>query len=419
MAWWKFGKQPEQRASIEDPTVPISSTRMLELFGLSSLSEADVEVNLESALGIPAIWAAVNFISGTIAGLPLNVYRKTDEGRERVSGGLATVLHDAWNDETSSFDGRKYTMERVLTGGRAIVFIERNAMGRIVNLWPLVPDKVDIERRAGRKVYRYRDNGRTITYSAADVLDIPFCLKADMLNSLSPILTCRDAIGLGIAATNFGSKFFQNGGVPPFAVTGPFQSEKAMQRAADDLFGAIKKAAKEKRQALTLPSGHEIKSIGVDAEKSQLVELKKFLIEEYARIYSLPPVFLQDLSKGTFSNTEQQDLHFVKHTIKRWVEQIEQEMNLKLFGRNNTKQYVEFNLDGLLRGDLKSRMEAYAKGIQNAIYAPDEVRQMENRTTKGGDADKLHIQGATVPLGSQAQNNPTPPPAGDGGSDDA
>jgi HK97 family phage portal protein len=121
-----------------------------------------------------------------------------------------------------------------------------------------------------------------------------------------------------------------------------------------------------------------------------------------ARIYSLPPVFLQDLTNGTFSNTEQQDLHFVKHTIRRWVEQTEAELNLKLFGRK-TNLYVEFNVDGLLRGDLKTRMEAHATSIQNAIRTPNEVRDIENMP-KMDNGDDLMIQGATVPIGTQGQD---------------
>ena len=132
---------------------------------------------------------------------------------------------------------------------------------------------------------------------------------------------------------------------------------------------------------------------------SQFLDTQRFSIEQIARIYSLPPVFLQDLTHGTFSNTEQQDLHFVKHTVKRWVEQFEQEMNLKFFGRGSDF-YVEFNVDGLLRGDLKTLMEAYATSIQNGIRTPNEVRAIENLPDKE-NADDLLIQGATVPLGSQ------------------
>lgn len=411
MAWWNRKKEKaEERSTVEDPRVPISSEHILDFLNVSGgLSAAGVSVDIDKAMGVPAIWAAVNFIAGTVAGLPLQHYKKTDGGREKQSGPLATILHDAVNDEMSSFEWRKYSFERTLTGGRALTFIERNAMGRIINLWPLNPDNVTIKLRGGRKVYKYRENGergREVTYEAKEIIDLPFCLKSDMFTARSPILTNKDVIGLGIAATQYGSKLFQNGGVPPFIITGNFQSGKALQRASDDLQEAIKRTARENRQALAIPAEHEVKTLGIDPAKSQLVELKKFLIEEYARIYSLPPVFLQDLSHGTFSNTEQQDLHFVKHTIKRWVEQFEQEMNLKLFGKNNSKEYVEFNLDGLLRGDFKTRMDGYASGIQNAVLTPNEARRQENRPDLP-DGDRLMIQGATVPLSSQ----PTAPEA--------
>ena len=417
MAFWNRKKaEPEKRATVEDPTVPISSAHVLHFLGASGgASAAGINVTIDKAMGVPAIWAAVNFISGTMAGLPLNLYQKTEGGRVKVDSPLARILHDSWNDETSSFDARKYSYEQVFTGGRSITFIESNAAGRVINLWPLNPETVKIEMRGGRKVYRYKEQGRKeIVYVAGEIIDIPFSLRPDMMTSRSPILTNADTIGLGIAATNYGSKLFQNGGVPPFMITGNFESGAALKRASDDLQSAIRAAAKENRLALSLPTGHEIKSIGIDPEKSQLVELKRFLIEEYARIYSLPPTFLQDLSNGTFSNTEQQDLHFVKHTIKRWVEQTEQEMNLKLFGKLNNEFYVEFNLDGLLRGDFKTRMEGYASGIQNAVLTPNEARRQENRTDME-EGNKLMIQGATVPLGSQSIT----PPATKGTSNEA
>jgi HK97 family phage portal protein len=417
MAFWNRKKaEPEQRATVEDPTVPISSAHILDFLGASGgASAAGINVTIDKAMGVPAIWAAVNFISGTMAGLPLNLYQKTEGGRVKVDSPLARILHDSWNDETSSFDARKYSYEQVFTGGRSITFIESNAAGRVINLWPLNPETVKIEMRGGRKVYRYKEQGRKeIVYVAGEIIDIPFSLRPDMMTSRSPILTNADTIGLGIAATNYGSKLFQNGGVPPFMITGNFESGAALKRASDDLQSAIRAASKENRLALSLPTGHEIKSIGIDPEKSQLVELKRFLIEEYARIYSLPPTFLQDLSNGTFSNTEQQDLHFVKHTIKRWVEQTEQEMNLKLFGKLNNEFYVEFNLDGLLRGDFKTRMDGYASGIQNAVLTPNEARRQENRPDMD-EGNKLMIQGATVPLGSQ----PITPPATEGTSNEA
>lgn len=157
---------------------------------------------------------------------------------------------------------------------------------------------------------------------------------------------------------------------------------------------------------MALPMGHEMKTIGFNPNEMQLIELQRFSIEQVARIYSLPPVFLQDLTHGTFSNTEQQDLQFVKHTLKRWIEQVEQEMNLKLFPRGS-KQYVEFNVDGLLRGDFKTRMEAHATSIQNAIRTPNEVRTIENMAPHDG-GESLMVQGATVPIQTQATDGNDP-----------
>lgn len=394
----------ERRSTVlPNGSVPTSDPKIAELFGaiIGAESASGVHVTTETAFQVPAVWAAVNFIAGTLAGLPLNVYRRNADGRERVRGGLQNVLHDAVNDEVSSFDWRKHLFEQVLTGGRAFTYIERKN-GRVTNLFPLDPAETTVKRVGGRKRYVLKQNGQPKEYDARDIIDIAFMLKSDMVAHRGPIASNKDAIGLAIAATHYGSRFFQGGGVPPFAVTGGFQSAKALERASNDLAEAVRKTAKEKRQALALPEGLDIKSIGADPDKAQLVELKRFLIEEIARIYSLPPVFLQDLTRGTFSNTEQQDLHFVKHTVKRWAEQFEQELNLKIFGRGNTRQFAELNLDGLLRGDFKTRMDGYAQGVQNGILKPNEVRRREN-LPDDPQGDDLMIQGATVPLGTQPQ----------------
>lgn len=395
----------EQRASIEDPQVPISSDNIMAFLGLNAISSSGENVSIDTALGVPAIWDAVNFLSGTLAGLPLHVFRRTGEGRTRQSGPLANLLNHAVNDEMSSFEWRKYVFDCVFTSGRSVTFIERNAAGTPVNLWPLEMANVTIKMRSGRRFYEYRESGRrAVTYKAWEVIDIPFMLKSDRVGHRSPITSNADVVGLAQAVTKYGGKFFQNGGVPPFAIEGPFQSPGALQRAATDLAAAVRKASKKNRLALSIPSGHTIKKLGIDPGKSQLVELQRFMVEQIARIYSLPPTFLQDLTHGTFSNTEQQDLHFVKHTLKRWVEQTEQEINLKLFGRTSNVRYAEFNLDGMLRGDFKTRMDGYATGVQNAILKPNEARRRENLPDED-EGDQLMIQGATVPVGTVSEGN--------------
>ena len=387
--------------NLENPNAPVSAEDFLQVMGWGGgLSEAGINVTIDNALGVPAIWSAVNFLSGTLAGLPLNIYRKTRKGRILVTNGtLPRILSNITNDEMSSFEWRKYLFDQVFTGGRCVSYIERNASGQIVNIWPLDPNHTRVdhvyEGRKLVKVYTYKG----IKYASNEVIDVSFMMKPNNLDVRGPIMTNKDAIGLAIAATKYGSKAFQSGGIPPVVLQGPFQSGAAAARASDDVAKTTAKLAREGRPVMALPMGHEMKQIGFNPEQMQLIELQRFSIEQIARIYSLPPVFLQDLTHGTFSNTEQQDLHFVKHTLKRWIEQVEQEMNLKLFPRGS-KQYIEFNVDGLLRGDFKTRMEAHATTIQNAIRTPNEVRTIENMEPLEG-GDDLMIQGATVPISGQ------------------
>jgi len=394
LGWFKKDKKIEKREWVQ------SDGNLVNIFGWGSVSSAGVTVSEDNALGVPAIWAAINFLSGTLASLPLNVYEKTDGSREKSKKPIQSIVHDAVNDETTSFDWRKYSFERTLSGGRSITFIQRNGSGKIANLYSLDPSSVTIKRINNQKFYTWKEGGKERTEGARNIIDIPFMLAADNITAYSPFNKHRDTIGLAIAATDYGAKIFKNGGVPPFVMSGNFQSGAALKRASNDVEEVLNEEKNKDRQVLSLPANHEIKQLGFDPEKMQLVELKRFIIEEVARIYSLPPNFLQDLTNGTFSNVEQQDLHLVKHTVRRWVVQAEQELNLKLFGRGNTNTYVEFNLDGLLRGDFMSRMQGYATGIQNAIIKPNEARSMENRP-KDGKGDDLLIQGATVPLGSQ------------------
>ena len=328
-------KAPEER-NLENPSSPVSAEDFLQVMGWGELSaSAGVTVNTDTALGVPAVWAAVNFLSGTLAGLPLHVYRKTSKGRARATGPLEGILHDTANDSMSSFEWRKYMFDQVFTGGRCVTYIERSDSGAVKNLWPLDPQYTRVEHRTqGRQQVRvYLHKGQT--YAASEVLDVPFMLKSNGIDVRGPISTNRDAIGMAIAASRYGAKAFQSGGIPPVVLQGPFQSGAAAARASDDVAKTTAKLAREGRPVMALPMGHEMKQIGFNPEQMQLIELQRFSIEQIARIYSLPPVFLQDLTHGTFSNTEQQDLHFVKHTLKRWIEQVEQEMNLKLFPRGS------------------------------------------------------------------------------------
>jgi HK97 family phage portal protein len=186
-----------------------------------------------------------------------------------------------------------------------------------------------------------------------------------------------------------------------------------MKRAQADIKRSVDAAKNADEPIFPIPAGYKLSPVGMDPAKGQMIEARRFQVEEISRTYQLPPVFLQDLTRATFSNAEQQDLHLVKHLIGQWAKALEDEINLKFFGRGAAGRYVEHNLDGLLRGDFKSRMDGYGVAIQNGIRTPDEVRALENLPAMGGEAEKLHIQGATVPLGSQNIGHNGGPPLDD------
>jgi len=382
--------------SPENAGVPVSAESFLAFFGATSVNLP--HVTIESALTVPAVLAAVAFLSRTLAALPLHAFRDTKDGAVRLTGRTATTIHDAPNDLMGSFKFRQYFWQQVFTGGRGLAWIERN--GSVIEaLWPMDPRKATVKRKGFDLVYRFENK----EYPSADVIDVPFMLKEDQVSHRGPIQMAAKAIQLAIAMNDYGSNFFAGGGVPPLALVGPLpQGADGLKRALNDTRRAIDEAHASGKNIVPIPPGHELKPVGFDPDKGQMTEARLFQIQEIARAYQIPPAFLQDLSRGTFANVEQQDLHLVKHLIGQWAKAFEDEANLKLFSRGNGGRYVEHNLDGLQRGDFRSRIEGIARAIQTAQMTPNEARALENRPRHSNPAaDELLVQGATVVLGQQ------------------
>ncbi|NEJ73797.1 phage portal protein [Rhizobium phaseoli] len=400
-------KAPETRASIENPTVPVSAENFLAFFGVQSANLP--QVTIDNALNVPAVMAAVAFMSRTLAALPRHAYRTRKGSGERIGGRLEMVVNSAPNDTVGAFKFWQWFWQQVFTGGRGLAYIERTPQG-IDSLWPMDPTKTNIKRVGFKVTYEFEGK----TYDAADVIDVPFMLKPCGLRHYGPINKASKAIQLALAMNDYGSNFFAGGGVPPLALEGPLPAgAEAMKRAQADIKRSVDAAKNADEPIFPIPAGYKLSPVGIDPAKGQMIEARRFQVEEIARAWQLPPVFLQDLTRATFSNAEQQDLHLVKHLIGQWAKALEDEMNLKFFGRASGR-YIEHALDGLLRGDFKTRMEGYGIAIQNGIRKPDEIRALENLPAEGGPADRLYIQGATVPLGT----SPAAAAANDNNTDD-
>lgn len=395
--------QPERR----DVSVPVSAENFFAMLGLSDSSLP--RVTIDKALGVPAVAAAVSFLSRTLAGLPRHTYRETRKGPKRQSDAVAALIHHRPNADMDAFKLWNYFWQQVFTGGRGLIYIERDN-GRPVGLYAMNPVKTIIRRSNFRTTYSHDG----ATYDAADVIDLPFMLKPDQVGHYGPIMLAKSAIQLALCMDEYGAKFFAGGGVPPLTISGPLPTgPEARERAERDLQRSIDQARDASRAFFMIPPGYKIDQAGFDPSKGQLVEAMRFQIEQIARAFQIPPMFLQDLTRMINSNAEQQDMHLVKHLVSHWAKALEGELTLKLFPEASPRTYVEHNLDGLLRGDFKTRMEGMATAIQHGLLTPNEGRALDNREPKE-HGDDLLIQGATVRLGSQPQAAPdAAPPAQD------
>jgi HK97 family phage portal protein len=388
----RLGLRTEQR-SIENPAVPVSAENFLQYFGIVSTGLASVTT--DSALTVPAVTAAVGFLSRTLAALPLHAFTNTRKGPVKATGKLQIVIHENPNERQDSFKFRQYFWQQVFTGGRGLAYIER--VGGVVEaIYPMDPTRVTI-RNVGRDVV-YKFGGTD--YASDEIIDVPFMLRPNGLQHYGPIMLASKAIQLSIAMNDYASGFFAGGGVPPLVLVGPMPANaEAMKRAMADVSLSVSAAKNASTPIFPIPVGYELKPVGFDPAKGQMTEARTFQIQEIARAFQIPPVFLQDLTGATFSNVEQQDLHLVKHLIGQWAAALEGEMNLKLFGRMNGGKYVEHNLDGLLRGDFLTRMNGLARSVQSGILTPNEARALENRPQHlDPAADQLFMQGATMPI---------------------
>ena len=344
-------------------------------------------VTERSAMQMTAVYSCVRILSEAVAGLPLHLYKYTDSGGKAMAldHPLYHLLHDEPNPEMSSFVFRETLMTHLLLWGNAYAQIIRNGKNEIIALYPLMPNRMTVDRdENGHLYYAYsrgqdeaiRDKSQTVILSPEDVLHIPG-LGFDGLVGYSPIAMAKNAIGMAIACEEYGAKFFANGASPGGVLEHPGIS-KDPQRVRDSWMSQFGGSANANKIAV-LEEGLHYTPIGISPEQAQFLETRKFQINEIARIFRVPPHMVGDLEKSSFSNIEQQSLEFVKYTLDPWVIRWEQSIMRSLFSTEEKSRYfVKFNLEGLLRGDYQSRMNGYAIGRQNGWMSANDIRELEN-----------------------------------------
>ena len=392
--------------SRDKPQNRTSGSAYTFLMGGSSSGKSVTE---RSAMQMTAVYSCVRILAEAIAGLPLHLYRYTEEGgKEKATDHpLYLLLHDEPNPEMSSFVFRETLMTHLLLWGNAYAQVIRNGKGEVVALYPLMPNKMSVERdKSGQLYYTYqRSNedaptmeGSLVTLPPADVLHIPG-LGFDGLVGYSPIAMAKNAIGLAIATEEYGAKFFANGAAPSGVLEHPgtIKDPSRVREAWQSQFGGSSNSGK----VAVLEEGMKYTPISISPEQAQFLETRKFQINEIARIFRIPPHMIGDLEKSSFSNIEQQSLEFVKYTLDPWVVRWEQSIQRTLFTADEKKTYfVKFNVEGLLRGDYASRMNGYATARQNGWMSANDIRELENldRIPAELGGDLYLINGNMLPL---------------------
>jgi HK97 family phage portal protein len=372
-------------------------------------SSAGKNVNERSAMQMTAVYSCVRILAEAVAGLPLHLYRyKEDGGKERaIDNNLYHLLHDEPNKEMSSFIFRETLMTHLLLWGNAYAQIIRNGKGEVVALYPLMPNKMQVDRDENGELYyiytRCSDeaktmDGVTVYLTPRDVLHIPG-LGFDGLVGYSPIAMAKNAIGLAIATEEYGAKFFANGAAPSGVLEHPgtIKDPSRLRENWNSTFGGSANSGK----VAVLEEGMKYTPISISPEQAQFLETRKFQIDEIARIFRVPPHMVGDLEKSSFSNIEQQSLEFVKYTLDPWVIRWEQSLSRALLNEDEKRKYFfKFNLEGLLRGDYESRMSGYAVARQNGWMSANDIRELENMdkipAEDGGDL--YLINGNMLPL---------------------
>lgn len=359
-----------EKRGVEDPKYPLTGSAMLDAMGMS-----DTSVTPSSAMGVSAVYACVRVIAESLAALPLHVYQRNGATVEKATGHPAyRLLHSQPNNYQTSFQFREVGQSQAALWGNFYAEIIRNGAGIPISLHPLSSSSVTPRFSVvdGERVKTYHVG--SVTLRDDQVLHIP-ALGWDGISGISPISLQRRSIGQAISADEFGEKFYQNGTRLSGVLEHPGKLSEDVQARLKLSWSNVYSGAANAGKVALLEEGMKFNPLMMPLSDAQYIETRKFQVTEIARIFRVPPHMIADLEKATFSNIEQQSLDFVTHSLMPWIVRWEQEINRKLLSGD---YFAKFNVAGLLRGDIKSRYEAYNQGRTGGWLSVNDIREFED-----------------------------------------
>lgn len=390
--------------------------------GMAGRSASGVSVTEEQSMKNTAVFAAVRVLAETVASLPLILYERLPNGGKQraVEHTLHRLLHDMPNPEMTAYNLRETLMGQLVLWGNCYAEIEYDAGGRIRYLWPLRADmmhQVTRDPATRRLIYVYE-----LTEPAGKIVTLPMervfhvrGLASDGRVGYSPIALARNAVGLALATEEYGSRLFANGAQPKVVLEHPGKLGEEAHKRLRESWESRHMGLENAHRTAILEEGMKIETIGMPPEDAQFLQTRKFQVNEIARLFRVPPHLLMDLERSTFSNIEHQGIEFVTHSLRPWLVNWEQEIYRSLLlERERVKYFAEHLVDGLLRGDISSRYQAYATARQNGWLSANDIRRIENMNpVSGGDAYLVPLNmveaGGTRGESGEVRVVPTPP----------
>lgn len=384
-------------------------------------SRAGVRVDEQTALSVPATLQALRILCGVFAMTPLHYFERTVGGRRRAdTTALWQLMHDRPNQHQTAYEFRELMLGDILLSGNFYAYVSRNRRGEPVALTRLKPGRVVIaeyfDQSEGTTLFfdATLPDGTSARFSARDIWHVPG-MSRNGLNGLSPLAYARDALGGAIATADHATKFWGNGGRPSTLLKTPNkvapETKARIKKDWQDIYGGPRGD-----DVAVLDQDLEPHFLSHDNQASQYLETRGFQVIDLARVWGVPPHLIFDLSHATFSNIEHQSLEFITFHLGPHYERIAQRATMQFASAGF---YFEHMTDALVRGDLKTRMEAYWLQRQMGMVNANELRRADNLPDIGAKGEEYWRPGNMTVAGAPPAPPPQPQPIEDSASDDA
>jgi HK97 family phage portal protein len=348
------------------------------------------DVTPATAQGVSAVYACVQAISETTASLPLILFKRNGDDRERASDHpLYRVLHDMANPEQTALEFREYMQACVLLRGNAYARIVRGNDGQVRELWPLHPDSVRVQRISSGLVYDYAKDGVMVRLLAYEVLHLRHRLGDDGVLGISPIQAARSVVELAQAENEHGRNTFTNGAKLLGVLKFPGKLKEEQRRNIATSWTSQYAGGTNSGRTAILEEGVDFQPLSMTLEDAEWIAARQFSVEEVARLFRVPPTVIGDLRNGNYSNSVEMARQFVTQTLRRHLVAWEQAIAAKCLTDAGRRIYfAEHQVEGLLRGDSANRAAFYSSGIADGWMLKSEARKLENLPAIKGIDDK-------------------------------